>query len=76
MGLPLAQIRAHIGFPTRAADCVEILVDGKPVAQLHPTSISYEMDFGRAPPCIVLRLISGDADLETRPPFPPSEPKS
>lgn len=68
--LPLAQIRAQIGFPDSKSDRVEVLVAGVPVAKLHPTAISYEMDWKTRLPQIVVRFIAGDADLETRPPFP------
>ena len=63
--LPVAQIRAHIGFPRSKGDRIEVVVDGVPVAQLHPTSVAYEMDWNKGISSVVVRCIGGDADIET-----------
>jgi hypothetical protein len=66
--LPIAQIRASIGFPISERDTFEVVVDGEAIAQLHPTSVSYEMDWAKRVPQVVVRFIGGDADFQTRRP--------
>jgi len=64
-GLPVAHIRAHVGFPPSERDRFEVVVGDEPVAQLHPTSVSYEMEWSKGVPQVVIRFIGGDADIET-----------
>ena len=70
--LPVAQIRAHIGFPHGDKDRLDVLVDGVAVAQIHPTAIRYDMDWSNRVPKLKVEFVAGNVDLETRPPFPKS----
>jgi hypothetical protein len=64
--LPLAQIRVDAHFPGGLPDRIEVIVDGEAIARIHPTRVSYEMDWTRRIPQMVLTFNAGDGHFETR----------
>lgn len=65
---PFAQLRVRSDFPNRENEHVEVLVNGEPVARLHPTLVNYRIDYGSGGcPKVTVEFIGGPGEFETRP---------